>query len=184
MVRKAKMLQAASHEPRYRASTKLVISSVAPFGGAIAAKARSLPLKTYLYRFLTARTDEQISTLMCASYLRVRAGHYGTIPLLSTHRPRRKYTPWAYLVSLGGIVTELNVCRPLAGLRGLPSAVDGVPVLRRNCLSWKSFGYLLEDTPSLWHLLPQGPCTMLEAAPWNRRGWRSASGSSADTYRS
>ena len=42
----------------------------------------------------------------------------------------QKETSRAYLVCLGGPVTEVNVYRPLARLRGLPSAVNGVPVLR------------------------------------------------------
>ena len=49
----------------------------------------------------------------------------------------QKHIPWAYLVSLGGTVTELNVHRSLVRLRGLPSAVNGVPVLRKNCLGLK-----------------------------------------------
>ena len=46
----------------------------------------------------------------------------------------KKDTSWAYLVSLDKTVTEVNVYRPLARLRGLPSAVNGVPVFRGCCL--------------------------------------------------
>ncbi|MEE6459025.1 hypothetical protein FKM82_000512 [Ascaphus truei] len=46
--------------------------------------AMSLPLFTYLQMYLIDLTELQYSTLMCALYILVRSGQYGTTHLLST----------------------------------------------------------------------------------------------------
>ena len=65
------------------AATSATASDLSSTSALMATRARSTPFVTYLYRYLMALIDEQISTLMCALYLRSSQALYGTTQLLS-----------------------------------------------------------------------------------------------------
>jgi len=129
--------------------------------------ARSGPLYTYLYRYLTRDMDEHISTLMCAWYLVTRWRLYGTIHWLSTTH---------YVFGF----TKMRVWR--CRYSGYVSTSQRIFSLKERDYFFLHFPYSMHC--ALKKSKPHGPCTMLEVIVSYASRWRIGSRILTDTIES